>query len=161
MAPSEGKRGFAALNDDNLASNASDASSPSTTTSKRRARRENSANEDDTTTRNSIRNSRRSPARARTPESGFTRVVTPSQANKKRAATADNASTTTDNTTQEKESSTPKTKRRLAFGRVILETPCQKNVQDVYRLVAKLTGSVGGNGSFGAICTYELCREYA
>jgi hypothetical protein len=45
----------------------------------------------------------------------------------------------------------PKAKRRLAFGRLIVETPCQKNVQDVYKIISKLTGSVGGNGSFGAI----------
>jgi hypothetical protein len=42
-------------------------------------------------------------------------------------------------------------RKRLAFGRLVVETPCQKNVQDVYKIISKLTGSVGGNGSFGAI----------
>jgi hypothetical protein len=45
----------------------------------------------------------------------------------------------------------PYAKRRLIFGKYVLETPCQKNVQDIYKIISKLTGSVGGNGSFGAI----------
>ena len=45
----------------------------------------------------------------------------------------------------------PKAKKRLAFGKYVLETPCQKNVHETYKIISKLTGSVGGNGSFGAI----------
>ena len=45
----------------------------------------------------------------------------------------------------------PHAKRKLIFGKYVLETPCQKNVHDIYKIISKLTGSVGGNGSFGAI----------
>ena len=45
----------------------------------------------------------------------------------------------------------PKAKKRLIFGRNVVDTPCQPNVQEVYKLISRLTGSVGGNGSFGAI----------
>jgi len=102
----------------------------------------------------------------RTPESGYTRVVTPSQAVGARASTAVSTpdggrsvrrallqSPGQPSLKQEENevNDPPKAKRRLAFGRVIVETPCQKNVQEIYRIINKLTGSVGGNGSFGAI----------
>lgn len=45
----------------------------------------------------------------------------------------------------------PHARRKLIFGKYVLETPCQENVHHVYKIVSKLTGSVGGNGSFGAI----------
>ena len=42
-------------------------------------------------------------------------------------------------------------KRRLAFGRSIVETVVQDNVRQVYGIIKKLTGSIGGNASFGPI----------
>lgn len=42
-------------------------------------------------------------------------------------------------------------KRRLAFGRLIVETFVQDNVRQVYGIIKKLTGSIGGNASFGPI----------
>lgn len=45
----------------------------------------------------------------------------------------------------------PRVRRRLAFGREVSITEYQPNVKHVYKIVKKLTGSIGGNGSFGAI----------
>lgn len=42
-------------------------------------------------------------------------------------------------------------KRRLAFGRSIVETVVKDSVRQVYGIVKKLTGSIGGNGAFGPI----------
>lgn len=159
MAPREEKRVING-NDD-----ASSSHSPSTTTPSKKRRTTNgtaaNADNEETTTR-TRRSSRRSPGR-RTPESGFTRVVTPSQVG---ARQQDTSSTPHDHdrnanralvsslakaNDEKKVNDPPKAKRRLAFGRVIVETPCQKNVQDIYKIISKLTGSVGGNGSFGAI----------
>lgn len=166
MSPKESKRGVSVLSDDDadLASHA-----PPTTSSKRRRMTNAAADNEDSTTGNS--SSRRSTGRRsaanRTPDSGYSRVVTPSQV--ARAPSSTDTSTLDDDNnegrpvrrallqspakTDEKQNvkSPPKAKKRLAFGRVILETPCQKNVQDIYRIISKLTGSVGGNGSFGAI----------
>jgi Histone methylation protein DOT1 len=42
-------------------------------------------------------------------------------------------------------------KRKLIFGRSVLEIEVNKNVRHVYSIIKKLTGSIGGNGSFGPI----------
>ncbi len=43
------------------------------------------------------------------------------------------------------------TKRKLIFGRSVVEVELKDNVKQVYSIVKKLTGSIGGNGSFGPI----------
>ena len=43
------------------------------------------------------------------------------------------------------------TKRKLIFGRSVVETELKDSVKQVYSIVRKLTGSIGGNGSFGPI----------
>jgi Histone methylation protein DOT1 len=43
------------------------------------------------------------------------------------------------------------TKRRLFFGKLVNETAISDNVKTVYRIVKKLTGSIGGNASMGPI----------
>ena len=45
----------------------------------------------------------------------------------------------------------PGVKRKLIFGRLVEETLVQPNVRNVYAIVRKLTGSIGGNGSHGPI----------
>jgi hypothetical protein len=47
----------------------------------------------------------------------------------------------------------PKAKRKLAFGKTDAteHITCQKNVEEVYKTVNKLSGSLGGNASGGAI----------
>ena len=45
----------------------------------------------------------------------------------------------------------PPTKRRLAFGRSIVDLDVPENVRQVYGIIKKLTGSIGGNGAFGPI----------
>ena len=169
MSPSELKRGFAVLSDEDSGKGSH---SPATSTRSKKPRSTGgnglSVAEGNTTQysrRRNTRRTRRSTANE-TPKSGFTRVVTPSQ-----TIGVSNASSTPDEhgarlvrrailTPQGEASSKkdekevdkePKAKRRLAFGRFILETPCQKNVQDIYKMISKRTGSVGGNGSFGAI----------
>jgi hypothetical protein len=42
-------------------------------------------------------------------------------------------------------------KRRLIFGRMVDDLPIQENVQKVYKIVRRLTGSLGGNASSGPI----------
>lgn len=42
-------------------------------------------------------------------------------------------------------------KRRLMFGRLVTEVHVQQNVRQVYKIVKRLTGSLGGNGSEGPI----------
>jgi hypothetical protein len=42
-------------------------------------------------------------------------------------------------------------KRRLIFGRLVNEVTVRENVRQVYSIVRKLTGSIGGNGSSGPI----------
>lgn len=178
MSPSESKRGVAVLSDDDAGSGSH---LPATASSKRRrtstvtnaAATAALAVDEGTTTQNPSTRRNRSSRRSavdRTPASGFTRVVTPSQAAGVlvHVVGASTASTADDDngarpvrrallqspgkaSAKQDEKDPPKAKRRLAFGRVILETPCQKNVQDIYKIISKLTGSVGGNGSFGAI----------
>lgn len=46
---------------------------------------------------------------------------------------------------------TSTTKRRLLFGRMVAELPIQQNVRQVYKIVKRLTGSLGGNASSGPI----------
>ena len=45
----------------------------------------------------------------------------------------------------------PSARRRLMFGRMVTETPVQENVRKVYKIVRRLTGSLGGNASSGPI----------
>jgi hypothetical protein len=64
------------------------------------------------------------------------------------AVTPSRTITTTDPTT----TITPSpTKRKLIFGRSVVEVELKDNVKQVYSIVKKLTGSIGGNGSFGPI----------
>lgn len=42
-------------------------------------------------------------------------------------------------------------KQKLIFGRLVNELPVQENVKKAYRLVKKLTGSLGGNANHGPI----------
>ena len=55
--------------------------------------------------------------------------------------------------TPAKEDTAPKTpaKRRLIFGREVDEIVSRESTKRVYKLVKKLTGSIGGNGSCGPI----------
>lgn len=87
---------------------------------------------------NKLDHVRRNLFHATLPETTTTRVaVTPSR-----------TITTIDSTT----TITPSpTKRKLIFGRSVLEVELKDNVKQVYRIVKKLTGSIGGNGSFGPI----------
>ena len=43
------------------------------------------------------------------------------------------------------------TKRKLIFGRSVVETVVKDSVRQVYTIIRKLTGSIGGNGAFGPI----------
>ncbi|KAL3931414.1 MAG: hypothetical protein SGARI_004214, partial [Bacillariaceae sp.] len=74
-------------------------------------------------------------------------AVTPSptQQSKKKRKKTDDTDATDDNITP------PHAKRRLLFGRYHSIIECQSNVQQVYKIVRKLTGSVGGNGYSGPI----------
>lgn len=45
----------------------------------------------------------------------------------------------------------PNAKRRLLFGREVTLIPIQKNVRKVYKIVHRLTGTLGGNASSGPI----------
>ena len=42
-------------------------------------------------------------------------------------------------------------KRKLIFGRSVVEIEVKDSVRQVYTIIKKLTGSIGGNGSFGPI----------
>jgi hypothetical protein len=52
---------------------------------------------------------------------------------------------------EERKQAEPPTKRRLVFGRVVDEITVPENVRRCYRVFQKLTGSIGGNASGGAI----------
>lgn len=67
------------------------------------------------------------------------RVVTPSKATKKEESARDLAK------------EPPSAKRRLIFGRYTEVKECAPNVDSVYKIVRKLTGSIGGNGYSGPI----------
>jgi len=45
----------------------------------------------------------------------------------------------------------PPAKRRLLFGRLVNAIECQPNVKQIYNIIRKLTGSIGGNGHVGPI----------
>jgi Histone methylation protein DOT1 len=45
----------------------------------------------------------------------------------------------------------PPVKRRLMFGKVVELTAIQPNVEQVYKIIKNLTGSIGGNGHVGPI----------
>ena len=45
----------------------------------------------------------------------------------------------------------PQAKRKLIFGHLVTETYVKESVKTVYKIVKKLTGSIGGNGSHGPI----------
>jgi Histone methylation protein DOT1 len=67
----------------------------------------------------------------------------------------------------------PRAQRKLLFGRCVAATEIEipANVRQVYSLVRKMTGSIGGNGSFGPIYgeltmgsmqkMINLCKEHA
>ena len=63
-------------------------------------------------------------------------LVTPSKIAHKRKASADDG---------------PNAKRRLIFGKYVDVDPCQLNVIQSYKIIRKLTGSIGGNGYCGPI----------
>ena len=65
-------------------------------------------------------------------------AVTPSSATKRKAGTS---------ISSEKE---PSAKRSL-FGRFVEPIKCQQNVKDMYSIVRRLTGAIGGNGYSGPI----------
>jgi len=48
-------------------------------------------------------------------------------------------------------SDAPSAKRKLIFGRLVEQIQVKDNVKQVYGIVKKLTGSIGGNGSHGPI----------
>lgn len=50
-----------------------------------------------------------------------------------------------------REAAGPVAKRRLMFGRMVTEVHVHENVRKVYKIVRKLTGSLGGNASAGPI----------
>jgi hypothetical protein len=64
-------------------------------------------------------------------------LVTPSKASSKRKASTDHLP--------------PVAKRRLIFGKYVDLMPCQPNVTHSYKIIRKLTGSIGGNGYCGPI----------
>jgi len=84
-------------------------------------------------------------------------VSSPSKATpkKKRKIRVVTPSTTTNTATPATESgddtAAPSAKRRLLFGRYIELVQCTPNVDSVYKIVKKLTGSIGGNGYSGPI----------
>lgn len=45
----------------------------------------------------------------------------------------------------------PPAKRRLIFGRLVNAIDCQPNVTQIYKIIRRLTGSIGGNGYVGPI----------
>lgn len=159
MAPSASKRGVAVVDNDQSSP------SPPMNSSKRIKRtKENAfaADESNTTQKSNEDTEESTPSAHETPKRRGTRVVTPSlRAAGKPAEVTDSIqalrraifeSPKAPTTKSIKEiTEDPQAKRRLIFGKYILETPCQKNVQDIYKIISKLTGSVGGNGSFGAI----------
>jgi len=48
-------------------------------------------------------------------------------------------------------------KRRLAFGKTVASIEVRPSVKKVYRIIKKLTGAIGGNGSSGAIYGELTC----
>jgi hypothetical protein len=52
---------------------------------------------------------------------------------------------------QSEDDAEPGSKRKLIFGRMVTERIVPENVKQVYGIVRKLTGSIGGNGSHGPI----------
>lgn len=87
-------------------------------------------------------------------------AVTPTSAEKRKATTARKTQDVEDDDNDDDGSSVessppPSAKRRLLFGRYVdasaNSVDCPSPVQRVYRLVHKLTGSIGGNGYSGPI----------
>jgi len=52
---------------------------------------------------------------------------------------------------QKQEHEEPKAKQKLIFGRLVTEIIVSDKVKQVYAIIRKLTGSIGGNGSHGPI----------
>lgn len=82
-------------------------------------------------------NARRRLFAAASTENSISALVSPSPKDRKRKVAA--------------EDSAPAAKRRLMFGRLVDIKECQQNVANVYKIVRKLTGSIGGNGYSGPI----------
>ena len=159
MAPSASKRRVAVIDDDQ-----SSPSPPMNSFRRRKRTKENvfAADESSTIQKSNGEIEESSPSAHETPKRRSTWVVTPSlSAVGKPAGVIENIQavrraifeTPTVPTTKHVKQVTedPHAKRRLMFGKYVLETPCQKNVQDIYKIISKHTGAVGGNGSFGAI----------
>jgi Histone methylation protein DOT1 len=74
--------------------------------------------------------------------------VTPAE--KKDESTGDDINSSDEN---RKRARSPEStaKRRLFFGNSALQVSINSNVRDVYKIVQKRTGAIGGNGSFGPI----------
>lgn len=68
------------------------------------------------------------------------------------AASPSNQQQTNDDDVQQRQVKTVSpVKRKLIFGRSVVEIDVKNSVRLVYNIVRKLTGSIGGNGSFGPI----------
>lgn len=74
-----------------------------------------------------------------------TSVVTPVSIIKRKRSDEDDETTGVTSTTH------PTARRRLIFGKYVDLIVCQPNVEKVYKIVRKLTGSIGGNGYVGPI----------
>jgi hypothetical protein len=163
MAPSESKSGEAVIVDQ---SSRSPPVAPSAMSRKRKKDIAFAADESNTTQKPKEGAEESTPSAYDTPKRRRTRVVTPSQprhsarlsavandsAQSLRRALLSSPVSVAPTTGREEETAEDShAKRKLIFGKYVLETPCQNNVQDVYKIISKLTGSVGGNGSFGAI----------
>ena len=78
--------------------------------------------------------------------------VTTSERRKLHVVTPSTSTTTTDDEdTRKLKKDAPSAKRRLLFGRYVELVQCAPNVDNVYKIVKKLTGNIGGNGYSGPI----------
>ena len=77
--------------------------------------------------------------RALFPSSKTSSLVTPSQSLKRKTSS------------NNKQATAPAAKRRLIFGKLVDLITCQPNVTESYKIIKKLTGSIGGNGYCGPI----------
>jgi hypothetical protein len=114
---------------------------PSETTFSNSSEETSSAQNDDENTKTSPRRALFSAPGGRSSSS----LVTPSSSSLVQAQASKRKSTTT--TVQQH----PPSKRRLIFGRLVEQIHCHPNVKQMYRIVRKLTGSIGGNGYSGPI----------
>jgi hypothetical protein len=116
---------------------------PSETTFSNSSEVTSSAHNDDENTKTSPRRALFSAPGG--PSSSSSSLVTPSSSSLVQAQASKRKSTTT--TVQQH----PPSKRRLIFGRLVEQIHCHPNVKQMYGIVRKLTGSIGGNGYSGPI----------